>query len=115
MLTKLLAAATLTFAALAAQAKPVLEQVGEFKVPEANQAVGVDDKYFYAIDNQTIAKYDKKTGKLVKKWKGPKEGPILHLDSAKLMDGRIYCAHSNYPQWPMTSSLEIFDAETLEP
>lgn len=115
MFTKLFAAATLTFAALAVQAKPMLEQIGEFKVPEANQAVGVDDKYFYAIDNQTIGKYDKKTGKLVQKWKGPKDGPILHLDSAKLMDGRIYCAHSNYPQWPMTSSLEIFDAETLEP
>ncbi|MEQ1516522.1 MAG: hypothetical protein ABL931_08555, partial [Usitatibacteraceae bacterium] len=42
-----------------------------------------------------------------------KAGPILHLDSAMLMDGKIYCAHSNYPDWPMTSSLEIFDAATL--
>jgi hypothetical protein len=106
---------TLALAAHAAFAKPTLEQVGEFSVPEANQAVGVDASYFYAIDNQAIGKYDKKTGQLVKKWKGPKEGPILHLDSAKLMDGKIYCAHSNYPAWPMTSSLEIFDAETLEP
>lgn len=115
MNTSLLAAALLAFAALAAQARPVLEQVGEFKAAEANQAVGVDAKYFYAVDNQTIAKYDKKTGQLVKRWKGPKGGPILHLDSAKVMDGKIYCAHSNYPEWPMTSSIEIFDAETLEP
>ena len=101
--------------ALPALAKPTLEQIAEFTVPEANQAVGVDEKYFYAIDNQAIAKYDKKTGKLVKRWKGDKQGPILHLDSAMVMDGKIYCAHSNYPEWPMTSSLEVFDAETLEP
>jgi hypothetical protein len=95
-------------------AKPSLQQIGEFIVPEANQGVGVDDKYFYAVDNQTIAKYDKKTGKLVKKWQGEKKGPIIHLDSAMLMDGKIYCAHSNYSEWPMTSSVEIWDAETME-
>jgi hypothetical protein len=95
-------------------AKPTLSQTREFVVPEANQGVGVDDKYFYAVDNQTIAKYDKKTGKLVKKWQGEKNGPIIHLDSALLMDGKIYCAHSNYNEWPMTSSVEIWDAETME-
>jgi len=115
VLTRLLAAAVLALAALGAIAKPTLQQIGEFNIPEANQAVGVDDKYFYAVDNQAIGKYDKQTGKLVKKWKGDKAGPILHLDSAMVMYGKIYCAHSNYPQWPMTSSLEIFDADTLEP
>ena len=83
-------------------------------VPEANQGVGVDAQHFYAVDNETIGKYDKATGKLVKKWQGPKKGPITHLDSAMLMDGKIYAAHSNYPEWPMTSSLEIFDAATME-
>jgi hypothetical protein len=91
-----------------------LEQIGEFAVPEANQGVGVDDRYFYAVDNRVITKYDKKTGKLAGKWQGPKDGPIIHLDSAFLMDGKIYAAHSNWPQWPMTSSLEIFDAETMQ-
>ncbi len=95
-------------------AKPVLEQIGEFTVKEANQGVGADDKYFYAVDNTVIGKYDKKTGKLVKKWQESKGGPISHLDSAMLMDGKIYAAHSNYPEWPMTSSLEIFDAATME-
>lgn len=98
----------------AAWSAPALEQVGEFAVKEANQGVGVDAEHFYAVDNQVIAKYDKKTGKLVKKWQGDKKGPILHLDSAMLMDGRIYAAHSNWPDWPMTSSLEIFDAATME-
>lgn len=98
----------------AAWSAPALEQIGEFAVKEANQGVGVDAEHFYAVDNQVIAKYDKKTGKLVKKWQGDRKGPILHLDSAMLMDGRIYAAHSNWPDWPMTSSLEIFDAATME-
>ena len=95
-------------------AESVLQQIGEFAVPEANQGVGVDAKHFYAVDNQAIGKYDKTTSKLVKKWQGDKKGPFLHLDSAMVRDGKIYAAHSNYPDWPMTSSLEIFDAETME-
>lgn len=97
-----------------ATAEPILKQIGEFTIPEANQGVGVDDRYFYAIDNQTIAKYDKKTGALVNKWQGEKNGPIIHLDGATLLDGKIYCPHSNYSQWPMTSSVEIWDADTLK-
>jgi hypothetical protein len=90
------------------------EQIAELAVPEANQGVGVDDGYFYAVDNQAIAKYDKSTGKLVEKWEGRSDGPIVHLDGAMLMDGKLYAAHSNYPASPMTSSVEIFDADTLE-
>jgi hypothetical protein len=90
------------------------EQIAEHGVPEANQGVGVDERHFYAVDNQTIAKYDKTTGALIKKWQGPSDGPIKHLDSAMLMDGKLYAAHSNYPEWPMTSSVEIFDAETMQ-
>lgn len=108
-----LLAATLAFATQSGAA-PALEQVGEFRVPEANQGVGVDAEHFYAVDNHVIGKYDKKSGKLVRKWQGPKAGPVLHLDSAMLMDGKLYAAHSNYPQWPMTSSVEIFDAATME-
>jgi hypothetical protein len=109
-----LLAAFLAFGLAAeSRAASALEQIGEFNVPEANQGVGVDGRHFYAVDNYAIGKYDKSTGKLVKKWQGDKNGPILHLDSALLLDGKLYAAHSNYPQWPMTSSLEIFDAETM--
>lgn len=106
--------ACLTFGPAAAWAAPTLEQIGEFAVKEANQGVGVDAAHFYAVDNFTIGKYDKKTGQLAKKWQGDRKGPVLHLDSAMLMDGKLYAAHSNWPDWPMTSSLEIFDAATLE-
>ena len=107
-------AASLVLFAVTAAAAPALEQLGEFPVKEANQGIGVDANHFYAVDNTVIAKYDKKTGKLVKRFEEKKGGPIEHLDSALVMDGKIYAAHSNYPKWPMTSSLEIFDAETME-
>ena len=109
-----LAGALAIFGATATLAAPALEQVGEFAVKEANQGVGVDAAHFYAVDNYAIGKYDKKTGQLVKKWQGDKKGPVLHLDSAMLMDGKLYAAHSNWPDWPMTSSVEIFDAEKME-
>ena len=110
----LLAAALVAIAPVAASAAPKLEQVAEFAIPEANQGVGIDKDHFYAVNDREIAKYDRKTGKLVKKWEGPKDGPVIHLDSALVMDGKIYAAHSNWPFWPMTSSLEIFDAATME-
>lgn len=112
-LAKWLLCGLVNLAAAGAMAAPVLEQTAEFRVPEANQGVGVDAQHFYAVDNTTIAKYDKRTGRLVGKWQGPKEGPIVHLDSAMVMNGKIYAAHSNYPEWPMTSSLEIFDADSM--
>ena len=30
-------------------AAPLLEQIGEFTVPEANQGMGVDARHFYAV------------------------------------------------------------------
>ena len=106
--------AFLAATSLSIDAAPRLEQVAEFAIPEANQGVGIDKHHFYAVNDREIAKYDRKTGKLVKKWEGPKDGPVIHLDSALVMDGKIYAAHSNWPFWPMTSSLEIFDAATME-
>jgi hypothetical protein len=96
------------------RATPVLEQLREFVVPEANQGVAVDRRYFYGIDNQAIGKYDKKTGTLVKRWKGEPDGPIRHLDGGVVLGDRLYTAHSNYPEWPMTSSLEIWETATME-
>jgi hypothetical protein len=61
-LIKTLCAATLLFACACAHAKPTLEQAASFDIQEANQGAGVDAEHFYAIDNQTIAKYEKKTG-----------------------------------------------------
>ncbi len=90
------------------------EEVKRFPAPEALQGVAVDARHFYAITNRAIGKYDKKTGLPVKKWKDAPGGPFIHMDSGVVLDGRLYCAHSNFPATPMTSSIEIFDTKTLE-
>jgi hypothetical protein len=118
-----------------------------FEAPDAGQGVAVDDAHVYVIDNQVIAKHDKFTGELVKRWEQgqtrpeaspllgsvppgeqgqtrpeaspllesvPPEHHLIHMNSAMVRKGRLYCAHSNYPNLPMTSSIEIWDTKTLE-
>jgi hypothetical protein len=99
-------------AAAPATAQTTFTQVAEYSIPEANQGVGVDSHYFYAVDDTTLAKY-RKEGTFVAKADYASIG-IIHLDSASVIDGKIYCSHSNYRFFPMTSSIEVFDADTLE-
>lgn len=70
----------LTLVASSAAAQTTFNQGAVFNIPEANQGIAVDKFFFYAINNQTIAKYTK-AGKFVSKWEGPAAGPIIHLDS----------------------------------
>ena len=90
------------------------EEVRRFSAAEARQGVAVDERYVYAITNRAIGKYDKRTGQLLKRWEGAADGPIIHLDSGVVLDGLLYCAHSNYSDLPMESSIEVFNTETLE-
>ena len=89
------------------------ELVRQLEIPEANQGIAVDARHFYPVDNQTIAKYDKRTGERVDTWQGAEDGPIVHLDSGVVIDGLLYASHSNYPDSPMTSSVEIFEVATM--
>jgi hypothetical protein len=90
------------------------ELIQRFQIKEARQAVAVDADAFYAVDNTAIAKYDKKTGAPIAIWEGVASSGAIHLDSAAVVDGKLYAAHSNYPAWPMVSSIEIWDAATLK-
>lgn len=87
--------------------------ISQFKVREAKQAVAVDKDNFYVINNSTIHKYEKKEGKLISSWDGEKEG-IKHLNSGVVINGKMYCANSNYPEIPMASAIEIFDTKTMQ-
>ncbi len=109
---RLAAALALSLLSFAANADTSMWQIGEFDIPEANQGVGVDERHFYAVDNRTIAKY-RKDGKFVTAWEGDANGPIIHLDSAAVYDGRLYASHSNYRTLPMTSSIEIWDTRSM--
>ncbi|WP_109473727.1 hypothetical protein [Ornithinimicrobium cavernae] len=108
---------TLAVPAAYVQPEPVTlaaEPAGELAARDANQGVAVDDTHAYAINNRSITKIDRSTGERVLQFVGDPEGPIQHLDSGVVVRGTIYAAHSNYPEWPMESSIEVFDARTLE-
>lgn len=81
---------------------------------DADQGIAVDRTHFYAIDNTEITKHERATGKPVLQLAGADGGPIEHLDSGVVVNGKLYAAHSNYPEWPMESSIEIFDTRTME-
>lgn len=80
---------------------------------EARQGVAVDADFFYVIANHAVGKYRQDTGERVARWECPKGEPLVHLNAGVVRDGRLYCAHSNYPGVPMQSSVEIFDTATL--
>lgn len=82
--------------------------------PEAHQAVAADADHLYAIANRVIGKYDKDTGERVDRWEGAEDGPIIHLNSGVVLDDTLYGAHSNYPDVPMASSIEMWDVTTME-
>ncbi len=84
-----------------------------FSAQEAHQGVAVDEKHVYAIASRAIGKYDKYTGAILKRWEASEEEPLIHLDSGVVVDGKLYCAHSNFPGLPMTSSVEVWDCETM--
>jgi hypothetical protein len=90
------------------------EELRRFPANEANQGVSVDAEFFYAITNSEIGKYRKDNGDRVGGWKGEKGGPIVHLNAGLVRGGKLYCAHSNYPHVPATSTLETFDTAMME-
>lgn len=90
------------------------EEVQRFPAKEANQGVVADDEYLYVISNVEIGKYRKDTFERVGGWKDIKGGPFIHLNAGIMHQGKLYCAHSNFPGVPMTSSIEIFDPVSMQ-
>lgn len=84
-----------------------------FNVEKAQQAVAVDGSYFYVINNKTITKHAKKTGELIASFDGTSQG-LHHMNSGMVYQGKLYCAHSNFPELPMASSIEVFDTQTMK-
>lgn len=108
--------------ALPALPPPVLTQHGlvatelkRWPVRGANQGVAVDREHLYGIGNFVIVKHRKDTGERVAERIGLKGGPLIHLNGGYVSEGKLILAHSNFPQLPMASSIETFDAATLAP
>lgn len=91
------------------------QELRRFKTNEARQGVAVDAEHFFAISNAEIGKYRKDSGERVGGWKGEKNGAIKHLNAGVVIDGKLYCAHSNFPTIPEQSSIEIWDTVTMKP
>lgn len=65
--------------------------------------------YIYAISSTEVAKYDRETRRRV----GTSTGKAKHLNSGFLWQGKLYCAHSNYPQMPEESGIMVLDPEEM--
>lgn len=98
---------------LSAADQPV-ELLRQVKSADAHQAVAVDATSFYAIASQAIARYDKRTDECLVRWQAPAGSEIQHLNSGLAIEGRLYCANSNWPKKPLKNTIEIFDAKTLK-
>ena len=103
-------AALLVAAILALAPAQVIERVA---APEADQGVAVDARSIYAVDNSTIARYDRKTGAKVAEFKGDK-ALYPHMNSCAVIGRELICAASNFPATPMMSQVEVFDPTTLK-
>ena len=90
------------------------ELVREFVSENARQGVAVDADHLYVINNHCIEKRRKSDFELLATWQCPKGEPLIHVNAGFVWEGRLYGAHSNYPEVPMESSVEIWDVATLE-
>lgn len=86
-------------------------ELKRYPAPQAKQGVVANKKYFIVFSNDSIVKYDKKTGKEVSSFYSNK---LIHLNSGILRGNKLYCAHSNYPALPMWSSMEVWNIKTMK-
>lgn len=89
------------------------EELRRIPAAEARQGVAANADFLFAINNHELGQYRKHTGERVTGWFCPEGEPLIHLNAGIVHQGRLYCAHSNYPGVPMQSSVEIWDAATL--
>jgi len=104
------AAASASPAALLPSERAV--EVRRLDAAEARQGVVADRDFVYAISNSRIAKLDKRSGRTMDVWEGD-PAQFIHMNSCSLEGATLACAASNYPEVPMASSVEWFDARTL--
>ncbi|MBL9218507.1 MAG: hypothetical protein JNG82_08475 [Opitutaceae bacterium] len=111
--------AILFFPAVLAAAAPGpngwrFEELNRLAAPEARQGVAAGRDFLFAINNHEIGQYRKTGGERVAGWSCPEGEPLIHLNAGIVHEGRLYCAHSNYPAVPMQSSVEAWDTATLK-
>lgn len=87
-------------------------EIRRFQLSQVQQGVAVDQTHFYVINNHSLTKHTKSDGNQVAAWSDT-TGLLKHMNSGVVIEQKLYCTHSNYPDVPMASSIEIFDTRTL--
>lgn len=88
----------------------VWRQTRELPAVEAVQAAAADEQFVYAINNTVVAKYDRLTAQRL----AQSTGAAQHLNSGFFWQGRLFCAHSNYPTVPEQSEIRVLDVATMQ-
>lgn len=96
-----------------AQPPPGFEQLERLPTRAATQGVAVGPEHVYAIGTRRIEKLERRTGRRVAAWEAGEDRRIVHLNGGIVVDGELWCAHSNYPALPMQSQVVRFDAADL--
>lgn len=90
-------------------------QLEKYPAAQARQGVAVDATSFFAINNTAIGRYSRTGGKPVVDWRLVGAPVLSHINSCVVTSSReLLCAHSNFPELPMTGSLEWFDPASLQ-
>ena len=61
--------------------------VRKIRAVDAIQGVAVDKDYLFSIDDYSITKHNKTTGKRLVQWYGGDDGSIIHLDGDVVING----------------------------
>jgi outer membrane protein assembly factor BamB len=99
--------------ALAVAASAPAPAAQRWPAAEARQGAAADARHVYAIGNNEIGKYDKRTGRRVAGWVGDR-ALFPHINSCSVNRTRLICAASNYPAVPHASSVEVFDTRRMQ-
>jgi hypothetical protein len=89
---------------------PQYRETGTLVAPQAHQAAAANRNFIYAITNNVIAKYSRKTRQQL----AVSVGEALHLNSGYLYRGSLLCAHSNYPRIPEQSQIKVLDPQSMQ-
>ena len=89
---------------------PQYSETGTLGAPQAHQAAAADRKFIYAITNNVVAKYSRKTRQQL----AVSVGKALHLNSGYLYRGSLLCAHSNFPRIPEHSQIKVLDTNSMQ-
>lgn len=85
-------------------------ETGSLPAAEARQAAAASERHVYAIDNRQIVRYDRASGARL----AESRGDAFHLNSGFLWQGKLFCAHSNFPRTPAESIVKALDLESME-